>query len=314
MVYTFWFMRLQSGLPVRYRTAWARQAVPAMVLAALIALTASCADSSGPAVATVTMRLDRSTVPLGGPLEMTLRFTVSPDLTPLTEDYRVFVHVLDDNGEQIWTDDHDPPSPTSNWRPEQVIEYSRRIMVPLYPYIGQASITVGLYSTQTDQRVPLAGDDLGQLEYRVASIAFTPQHESSFLVYEDGWHGAEFAASGQASWRWTSGEGVVSFQNPRSDARLMLEAEGRPAVFETPQMLTLAIGERVLEEVRIESPDLLMIDRVLSAADMGDDDIVRLRIAVDQTFVPAELNLGNDNRELGIRVLMVYLEPIPDGV
>lgn len=290
-----------------------RHAVPAIVATVLIALSAGCADSAGPAVATVGMRLDRSTVPLGGPLEMTLRFTVSPDLRPLTEDYRVFVHVMDDNGEQIWTDDHDPPTPTTDWRPEQVIEYSRRIMVPLYPYIGQASITVGLYSTQTDERLPLAGDHLGQLEYRVASIAFTPQHESSFLVYEDGWHGAEFDPNGQASWRWTSGEGVISFQNPRSDARLMLEVEGRPALFETPQVLTLAVGERVLEELPVELPDRLVVDRILSAADLGDDEIVRLRIAVDQTFVPAERNLGGDNRELGIRVLMVYLEPVPAG-
>lgn len=290
-----------------------RHAVPAIVATVLIALSAACADSAGPAVATVSMRLDRSTVPLGGPLEMTLRFTVSPDLSPLTEDYRVFVHVMDDNGEQIWTDDHDPPTPTTDWRPEQVIEYSRRIMVPLYPYIGQASITVGLYSTQTDERLPLAGDDLGQLEYRVASLAFTPQHESSFLVYEDGWHGAEFDPNGQASWRWTSGEGVISFQNPRSDARLMLEVEGRPALFETPQVLTLAVGERILEELPVELPDRLVVDRILSAADLGDDEIVRLRIAVDQTFVPAERNLGGDTRELGIRVLMVYLEPVPAG-
>ncbi len=307
-------MRLQCGPPGSSYAERFRRAVTAALATALIAVTMGCADSAGPAVATVSMRLDRSTVPLGGPLEMTLRFAVSPDLAPLTEDYRVFVHVLDDNGEQIWTDDHDPPTPTSSWQPEEVIEYSRRLMVPLYPYIGQASITVGLYSAQTDERLPLAGEDLGELEYRVASLAFTPQHESSFLVYEDGWHGAEFDPNGQASWRWTSGEGVVSFQNPRSDARLMLEAEGRPALFETPQVLTLAIGERVLEEIPVESPDRLAIDRILSTADLGNDEIVRLRIAVDQTFVPAEQNLGNDNRELGIRVLMVYLEPISGGV
>ena len=293
--------------------ACARHIARATVLAALLVLVGGCTGSGDPPVATVGMRLDRATVPLGGPLEMTLRFTVSPDLTPMTDDYRVFVHVVDDNGEQLWADDHDPPTPTSTWRPEQVVEYARRIMVPLYPYIGEASITVGLYSTETDERVPLAGDHVGQFEYRVASVAFTPQHESSFLVYEDGWYAAEFETNGQTNWRWTSGQGVVSFQNPRSNARLMLEVEGRPALFETPQRLTLAIGERVLEEVPIESSERLTIDRMLSTADLGDEDIVRLRIAVDQTFVPADRNSGNDNRELGIRVFMTYIEPTPDG-
>ena len=306
-------MRHQHVPTVEREPACARHAARATVLAALLVLAGGCTGTDGPSVATVNMRLDRATVPLGGPLEMTLRFTVSPDLTPMTEDYRVFVHVVDDNGEQIWTDDHDPPTPTSTWRPEQVVEYSRRIMVPLYPYIGEASITVGLYSLQTDERVPLAGDHVGQFEYRVASVAFRPQHESSFLVYEDGWHAAEFDPNGQASWRWTSGQGVVSFQNPRSNARLMLEVQGRPALFETPQRLTLAIGERVLQEVPLESSERLVIDRILSAADLGDEDIVRLRIAVDQTFVPADRNPGNDTRDLGVRVFVAYIEPMPDG-
>ena len=99
---------------VEREPACTRHAARATVLTALLVLAAGCAGTTGgPSVAMVSMGLDRATVPLGGPLEMTLRFTVSPDLMPMTEDYRVFVHLVDDNGEQIWTDDHDPPTPTS---------------------------------------------------------------------------------------------------------------------------------------------------------------------------------------------------------
>ena len=67
---------------------------------------------------------------------------------------------------------------------------------------GKGEIAVGLYLPSTGERLTLAGDHIGQNAYRTASITFTPQHESSFVVYEDGWHGAEFQRNSQASWRW----------------------------------------------------------------------------------------------------------------
>ena len=285
-------------------------AVP--VLAALLLTAIGCGGggASGPSVATVNLRLDRTSVPIGGPLEMTFRFDVSPDLVPMTDDYLVFVHVLDNNGEPIWNDDHQPETPTSEWEPGRTIEYSRRIMVPLYPYIGDGDIAVGLYLPSTGERLALAGDHIGQNAYRTATVTFTPQHESSFLVYEEGWHGAEFQPNGQAYWRWTTGRGVVSFQNPRNDARLMLEVAGRPDLFETSQRLSLQIGERVLQELAFDDAEPVMIDRTITAAELGSDDVVRLELVVDPTFVPSELGVGEDERELGVRVLSVYVEPI----
>ena len=285
--------------------------VAVAVLAAAFLTAAGCGGgASGPPVATVNLRLDRASVPIGGPLEMTFRFDVSPDLVPMTEDYTVFVHVLDNNGERIWNDDHPPATPTSEWEPGQAIVYSRRIMVPLYPYIGEGEVSVGLYLASTGERLALAGDHIGQNAYRTASITFTPQHESSFLVYEEGWHGVEFQRNGQASWRWSTGHAVVSFQNPRGDARLMLEVAGRPDVFDTPQQFSLRIGEEVLEELSLNTSELVIIDRTLTAAELGSDDVVRLELLVDQTFVPSELGAGDDTRELAVRVLTVYVEPI----
>ena len=110
---------------------------------------------------------------------MTFRFDVSPDLMPLADDYMVFVQVLDKDGVRIWNDDHELATPTSEWEPGQTIEYSRRIMVPLYPYIGEGEIAVGLYLPSTGERLVLAGDHIGQNAYRTASITFTPQHEAA---------------------------------------------------------------------------------------------------------------------------------------
>ena len=280
-------------------------------LLALLLAAFGCAESRPP-VATVTLGADRAEVPLGAPLNLRFRFDVAPDLAEaLAEDYRVFVHFLDDREEVLWTEDHDPPVPTSQWRPGQSVEYDRRVKIPMYPYIGESSIAVGLYSAVDGTRVPLAGADLGQTSYRVASIRLDPQHESSFITYGEGWHPAEFSGDGLLQWRWTTGRSVVSFRNPNRDARLVLELDGRPDLFDSPQRLSLAVGDRVLRELDIDTNQIVYLVDELSAADLGTESFVELELRVDPTFVPAELNSeARDTRELGIRVFYIYFEPL----
>ena len=62
--------------------------------------------------------LSRPKVALGSPVEVTYKFTVAPDAPSLGQ-RRVFVHFLDADEELMWTDDHDPPTPTSEWKPGQ---------------------------------------------------------------------------------------------------------------------------------------------------------------------------------------------------
>ena len=280
-------------------------------LLALLLVAFGCAESQPP-VATVTLGVDRADVPLGAPLNLRFRFDVAPDPgEALAEDYRVFVHFLDDREEVLWTEDHDPPVPTSQWKPGQSVEYDRRVKIPMYPYIGESSIAVGLYSAVDGTRVPLAGADLGQTSYRVASIRLDPQHESSFITYGEGWHPAEFSGDGRLQWRWTTGRGVVSFRNPNRDARLVLEVDGRPDLFDSPQRLSLAVGDRVLRELEIDTNQIVYLVDEISAADLGTESFVELELRVDPTFVPAELNSeARDTRELGLRVFYIYFEPL----
>ena len=117
-------------------------------------------DSASP-VATPAVGLNRTRVPLGGPLELTYRFTVAANAPGFTSDYRVFVHFLDADGELMFSDDHAPPTPTMSWRPGQVITYERRTIVPVYPYIGEVTVAIGLYSPVIGDRLPLAGEAMG---------------------------------------------------------------------------------------------------------------------------------------------------------
>ena len=154
------------------------------MLGALLIAGSGCAAPGDP-VATVAVGVNRPTVPLGGPIELSFRFVASPRLDGIDEDYRVLVHFLDTDGELMWADDHEPPVPTSAWQSGQAISYTRHTVVPMYPYIGEATIAVGLYSAESGERLILAGEELGQRAYHGAVLNLEPQAGSSFLLYEE---------------------------------------------------------------------------------------------------------------------------------
>src|ERR1043166_580657 len=78
--------------------------------------------AAAPPVATASVTLNRSKAPLGSPIDITYRFVVAND-AKLAEDYRVMVHVVNSDNQMMFTFDHTPPVPTSQWKPGQSIEY-----------------------------------------------------------------------------------------------------------------------------------------------------------------------------------------------
>ena len=283
-----------------------------LLATAFAALAAACGgpSDSAPPLATPTASVNHTRVPLGSPIEVTYRFQVAPGAT-FDKDYRVLVHFLDADDELMWTDDHLPPQPTRAWKPGQAVEYTRTVFVPLYPYIGEATIAVGLYAPGTNDRAPLAGDTIGQRAYRAARIRLQPQTDNVFLAFLEGWHGPETAADNQSiEWQWTRKEGVLRFRNPKRNAVFYLHYDGQPAVFDTPQTVTVSLGAEVIDTFQVSSPDEAIRKIAIKSAQFGPEEMVTMRVAVDKTFVPALVTPGSrDSRELGIRVFHVFVEP-----
>ena len=120
-----------------------RATVLTFLLAALVATTAcSRRDETEPCVATPSFTLGRDRAAIGSPLKLTYGFEMAQN-AKIDQDYWVFVHVLDSEGESLWGDDHQPPEPTSKWQPGKRIEYTRTVFVPSYPYIGPAQVRIG---------------------------------------------------------------------------------------------------------------------------------------------------------------------------
>jgi hypothetical protein len=110
------------------------RSVACLAVAVLCATNAAACrkeEPEPPGVATPSFSANQTRVPLGSPVEVTYKFVVAPDAPKINEDFRVFVHFLDADNERLWTDDHDLPVPTSQWKPGQTIEYYKTMFVPM---------------------------------------------------------------------------------------------------------------------------------------------------------------------------------------
>lgn len=286
-------------------------------VALALSLVAGCGKTdSAPPVASVSLTPSKASVAVGSTIDLAYRFQVAPD-AKLSGDYRVFVHLNREDGTMIWNDDHALPADlrTSTWKPGQVIEYTRTRFIPLFSYVGPATIEMGLF--KDDERLPLSGPEAADREsparsYKVATIELLPRSQSIQIIRLSGWYLPEFNAADPAfEWQWTEKAATVSLQNPKHDSTLFLEYDSRPDFFGgQAQQVSIFAGNVRVGGFVAGSKDATIERIPITAAQLGTAEMVQLRIEVDRTFVPAKIpNAGVDVRELGIRVFHLHVEP-----
>jgi hypothetical protein len=284
-----------------------------VVVVVTIGASSACrrkADDAKP-VATPSATLSRTEAPAGSPIEITYRFVIAPDAPKFADDYVVFVHFLDDAHELMWTDDHLPATPTREWKAGTTVEYTRPLLMPKYPYVGSATVEVGLYAAASGERLPLVGDDAGMRSYRVAAIKITSDQEPVPVSFGEGWYDAESGEGGSQEWRWSKREGTIAFKNPKRDVTLFLQVDQAIQALPEPQRVEVRTGGTVVDMFTLQ-PGIRELRRIpLSAGQLGPSDIGELTIAVDRTFAPARIPAlrSSDSRELGVRVFRAYILP-----
>ena len=295
-------------------TSRPRARASVLCLAALLSITGvvtACRKrETAPPVATPSVTLSHVRAPAGSMLEITYRFDVAKD-AQFTQDYTVMAHVVDVDEALMWTDDHRPPVPTTQWKPGQPIQYTRTVFVPVYPYVGEATIQVGLYSLTDQTRLPLAGEDVGHRAYKVARLQLQPQTENLFMVYKDGWHPAESATNNASvEWQWTKKEATLAFKNPKKDAVFYLDVDSPSGELRPAQQVRVLLGSKLLDEFTPALNQRTLRRIALPMALLGSVEMSELQIAVDKTFVPAQVNpsTSKDPRELGVRVFHAYVD------
>ncbi|HET9703808.1 MAG TPA: hypothetical protein VFP85_07235 [Vicinamibacterales bacterium] len=269
------------------------------------------AEDTTPPVAGMQVSLSRPKVALGSPVEVTYKFTVAPN-APALGQRRVFVHFLDADDELMWTDDHDPPTPTVEWKPGQTVEYTRSMFVPSYPYVGAAKIVSGLYTPGNNERLKLSNEDRGDRSYKVVDFELLPQTENIFVIFKDGWHPAEVVSegAGRTEWQWTKKESTIAFRNPKRDVVLVLQVDNPAAAANTASQVTVQIGDQVLTTVPLSAAQAPVLKYPITAAQLGTGDMVEMKFTADKTFVPAlePAMKSTDPRELGARFFHVFIQ------
>jgi hypothetical protein len=280
-----------------------------LVLGGAFAAGCRSTDPAAPPMATPSLTLSPAKVPLGNPVEMTYKFVVAAD-AKFTQDYRVMVHFVDESDQLMYQDDHDPPVPTSAWMPGQTIEYKRLWFAHLYPYVGEATVELGLYCNGCKLRAPLAGNDVGHRSYSVARFELRPQNEGVAVLYRDGWYESEGTDSaGEGSWHWSKKDAKLSVKNPKKDSVFYLKAGNPGGGDKVRQQVTVSIeGGATLDTFSVASSDRAVTLRTIpiSAAQWGAGDTVELRLAVDKSIAPSQ----SDPRELGVRVFRAVVVPV----
>ena len=284
-----------------------------LVLAALAAMLAGCGETEDttPPVGNLQVSLSRPKVALGSPIEVTYKFTVAPD-APAFGQRRVFAHFLDADDELMWTDDHDPPTPTTEWKPGQTIEYTRSMFIPTYPYVGAAKIVAGVYSPSNNERVKLSNEDRGDRSYKVVDFELLPQTENIFVIFKDGWHPAEVVTegSGRTEWQWTKKDATIAFRNPKRDVVLVLQVDNPASNPNAAQNIAVQIGNQTITTIPLSANPPSVLKYPISATQLGTADMVEIKFTADKTFVPAlESSMkSGDPRELGARFFHVFIQ------
>lgn len=247
------------------------------------------------------------------PIQIGYRWIPGPDFQPPQDDYKVFLHVTDPDGNIIEQDDHYPPVPTSQWRSGEPVEYSHWLYPTDEAEVSYIDVHVGLYDGETMGKVGVRYEGSWSERPRVHRIEIREDDNRGIPVYVEGFHEMEIdpERSGFNKWVWMERRGVVAFGNPQGQALLHLQAHS--PVDETggePQHIQLSIDGEEFTTLTVEdsTPFLERID--VPAEILGDDDWVELTLEVDRHFVPAHRDPdSSDTRELGLQIFGLYLAP-----
>ncbi len=246
-----------------------------------------------------------ASVPAGGPVAIAYRWTVGDSTSPLTGRYRAFVHVLDDEGALLFTDDHEPVPPPREWKPGHTYACRRLTLTPEFPFVGTASVVVGLYEESSGARLPLAGDDLGQRRFRVAALRLLPR-DRDLPVRCEGFYPPEApVAAPLVVSRFMRDEVVCRFPNPAEDVVLFVRADVEPQGFASPPRLTIAsAGRPVAPRYALDLPlttEVQMVRVRVPARALGRAPDAALAIRMSASYSPRTFGVA-DPRELSLRV------------
>jgi hypothetical protein len=259
------------------------------------------------------VQINKRSAEMGTPIEVTYSFSTKGDFIALYKDQTVFVHFIDPKRVRRFQDDHRPPKPTTEWRPNGNYNWTRTVFIPRNIPAGEYSVVVGIYSPTKGERMILEAKPFGNRSYDMGTLLVEIPPQEPAMQYVSGWYDPETEpADINSAWRWTKKEALLRVRNPNDDSLLYLKVDGVPEHFSEVQKLTVLVGDHEVETFPIQTNMPVMKKYSIDKAYLGTGKMVDIKLVVDKTFTPAADKISRDSRELGVRVYQVYLGKASD--
>jgi hypothetical protein len=272
-------------------------------------------DSDGPTTIKLDILPSAELLNVSGKIQgnylVTIKYAweTGPDFTPPLEDLTVKVHFVDAGMNILWQDDHKPVTEITSWQPNQAYQYERIVYIPLIPRLTPVTMLMGMYGTDPT-KYALNGTMISRDKYQVNSFSVSPPRKPEDLPgakidFQDGWYDQERNIATRESWRWMGANASCKLRNPDRDATLYLRGWMPTEIIKSDSTITLFIDGNVFSKTENVSYDFEIL-KPIPLTLFADKDFITLDLTTDHSYVPVQIGLGNDPRELGIMFKIIY--------
>lgn len=231
-----------------------RRALAAGALAAVTAVTASCERAPDRPIARLDAAPAEVSLAYPGAAEIELAWQPLVPLGEVDGELRVFVHLLDGEGEIARTFDHRYPFAWEVGRPQQHrLELYQSVLGPPLP-AGDYALTAGLYDASGRRwALETTREEVGRREYRIASVRVAEPSAAGppELGFAGGWLPLEPGGDRQIlGRRWLTGDAAIDVGAAAAAGELVLSL----AVLAPPAGVEMRLDEGAAEPaVRVRS-------------------------------------------------------------
>jgi len=246
------------------------------------------------------LKLDNNYVVAGDLININLLFDLGSN-QKLNFNGFVFIKFYNASGEVEFIDVHRPPYKMSEWVPGSRIKYSKCIEIPEDIPEGEYKISLGIYNDAKNFKKirinnPIFMDDesyMGKINI-IKILHYSGFYELSKINCSDIAH------------RWIQKEAIAYISNPRKAAILFLKLNAPPNYFSgSYQKTKIFINKNLIDTIEFRSAGVINKEYKIKANLMGKEKFVELKFISDKEFIPKNLGLSQDSRNLAVMVYSI---------
>ncbi len=208
----------------------------------------------------------------------------------------VFLKFYNATGGVEFMDVHRPPYKMTEWVPGSRIKYSKCIEIPGDIPEGEYKISLGIYNpTENFKKIRIINPLFIDGESYMGKISIIKIYDYS------GFYGLEKMNCSDIAHRWISKEATAYIRNPRRDIILLLRLSAPPNYFSgSYQKTKIFINRNLIDTIEFNSGGIVNKEYKIKADLIGKEKFVELKFISDKEFIPKNLGLSQDNRNLSV--------------